>query len=303
MVHIINFLKKIKSLQIRKQIKIIYIIYFILRIFLIYEVNKLNKSGKKIYKEKYIGGDFFESLADEENIYYIITDNIRLAFYRNTSSKILITHDSDINIGNELFLEFKKCGKYKYWFAMNTAIVNERIITVPIGLDMKRWASVPKYEIIMQEKKKNIKPNKLLFACFSINSNKKKRMDCINSLKNKKYLTDKVSYSINKEERYTVEGFRKFVDDILEHKFILCPEGKGIDTHRFWEVLYLERFPVVLHNPVTDSFSDMPVLILNRWTDFEIEYSNFLKRVENKEFNYNKLNPDYWRKLTQKLIK
>ena len=104
------------------------------------------------------------------------------------------------------------------------------------------------------------------------------------------------------DQRYKIGEFRKFVDDVLEHQFILCPEGEGIDTHRFWEVLYLGRFPVVLHNPVTDSFSDMPVLILNKWTDFEKEYKNFLKRVGNKEFNYDKLNPDYWRKLIQKMI-
>ena len=46
---------------------------------------------------------------------------------------------------------------------------------------------------MMEESKKNIKPTKLLFASFSINSNKEKRMECIESFKDKTYLTNKVT--------------------------------------------------------------------------------------------------------------
>ena len=45
---------------------------------------------------------------------------------------------------------------------------------------------------MMEELKKNIKPTKLLFASFSINTNRKKRMDCIDSFKDKANLTNKV---------------------------------------------------------------------------------------------------------------
>ena len=55
----------------------------------------------------------------------------------------------------------------------------------------------------------------------------------------------------------------------MEHKFILCPEGNGIDTHRFWETLCLGRIPVVLHNPVNDYFSSLPVVVLDKWEDFD----------------------------------
>ena len=88
-----------------------------------------------------------------------------------------------------------------------------------------------------------------------------------------------------------------FCTEILKHKFCLCPEGNGIDTHRLWEVLYLDRYPVVLHNEVNDSFSDLPIMILNKWTDFEYKKEEFLKKIEDKkDFSLEKISREYWRK-------
>ena len=81
---------------------------------------------------------------------------------------------------------------------------------------------------------------------------------------------------------------------MLDHLFIACPEGNGIDTHRFWETLYMGRYPVVLHNRVNDAFSDLPVLILNKWEDFEKEYLMFLERIKNKKYSYKKLTQEYF---------
>ena len=39
---------------------------------------------------------------------------------------------------------------------------------------------------------------------------------------------------------------KKYFDATLECSFIVCPEGNGIDTHRFWECLYLGLVPVIL---------------------------------------------------------
>ena len=81
----------------------------------------------------------------------------------------------------------------------------------------------------------------------------------------------------------------EYCNDILNHKYVLCPEGNGIDTHRLWETLYLGSIPVVLHNNVNDSFKDMPIMILNNWSEFEDNYKNFTP-----SYIYDKLSRNYW---------
>ena len=299
---IIEYLKnKYKYIQ-----KIIFIV--IICIELILWINDNINIFKKLKKYKinfsynYIGGDFFESLTYNNRIYYSETHSVENAFQTSNYYDILLTHNSDHGVTEELFQKFLKSGKFKYWFAQNIKVIHKKLFALPIGLENAHWRNFSKYKIIMEELKKNIKPTKLLFASFSIRTNRKKRIDCINSFKNKTYLTNNVNLSDNiKRIKPPIEEYKEFVDEILNHYFTLCPEGNGIDTHRFWEVLYLKRFPVVLHNPVTDSFSDLPILILNKWSDFENEYKKFLKKVKNNAFSYEKLKPSYWRNLLMRI--
>ena len=46
------------------------------------------------------------------------------------------------------------------------------------------------------------------------------------------------------------------------HRFVLCPPGNGIDTHRLWEALYSRTIPVALAHPAMDSFRDLPILFV-----------------------------------------
>ena len=75
--------------------------------------------------------------------------------------------------------------------------------------------------------------------------------------------------------------------------FALAPVGNGIDTHRFWEILWLGRVPVTLHNPVVDSFPGLPALILDKWEDFERESERFL--AGDREYDYGCMTFRYWR--------
>lgn len=92
----------------------------------------------------------------------------------------------------------------------------------------------------------------------------------------------------------TEQQYRKFCDDTLGCVFALAPVGNGIDTHRFWEILWLGRIPVTLHNPVVDSFPGLPVLVLDRWEDFECESERFL--ASDREYDYGCMTFAYWRK-------
>ena len=243
----------------------------------------------------YISGDFFSKLSNRKTILYVKTDYLdNQAWKINKNYKVLITHNSDFKIDSSKFKKFLQCGKFKYWFAQNPIVDEPRLFTLPIGLMNKVWHKYPRFNLMMEEKKKNIRPTKLLLLSFSIKNNKVKRKQCADSFINKTYVTNNIVYKVKNFIGDVKEYDRIFFNNMLNHLFIACPEGNGIDTHRFWETLYMGRYPVVLHNRVNNAFSDLPVLILNKWEDFEKEYLMFLERIKNKKFSYKKLTQEYW---------
>jgi hypothetical protein len=48
---------------------------------------------------------------------------------------------------------------------------------------------------------------------------------------------------------------------------VACPAGEGVDTHRFWETLYLGSVPIVLRGQLSAMYENLPVIQLNAWTD------------------------------------
>jgi hypothetical protein len=263
------------------------------------EKNSISSIFDIVYNDiifkNYISGDFFLKLSNNKTIFYVKTNYLDNQAWRVTKNyTVLITHNSAYKIDSSKFKKFLQCGKFKYWFAQNPIINEPRLFTLPLGLMNKRWHKYPRFNLMMEEKKKNIKPTKLLLLSFSIKTNKDKRQQCADSFINKTYATNNVVYKVKNYIGDVKEYDRKFFNIMLDHLFIACPEGKGTDTHRFWETLYMGRYPVVLHNRVSDSFSDLPVLILNKWEDFEKEYLMFLKRIKNRKFNYKKLTQEYW---------
>lgn len=49
--------------------------------------------------------------------------------------------------------------------------------------------------------------------------------------------------------------------------FVICPRGNGLDTHRFWESLYLGAIPVVLSKHRTVAFEGWPSLVIEDWSE------------------------------------
>lgn len=45
--------------------------------------------------------------------------------------------------------------------------------------------------------------------------------------------------------------YKDYLNDLSQHRFCLCLRGNGVDTHRFWESLYLGVIPVIVNNKDT----------------------------------------------------
>ena len=121
-------------------------------------------------------------------------------------------------------------------------------------------------------------------------------LDILKGLPADKY-TDKTFMGENWLLFNSEETYVKYFNELLDHVFVACPEGFGIDSYRFYETLYLGRIPVVLHNPVTDMFKDLPILFLDKWEDFSLKYREFMENFDINNYNFEKLTREYWNKV------
>lgn len=96
---------------------------------------------------------------------------------------------------------------------------------------------------------------------------------------------------------FTASGRIQYLRCLRTHGLVLCPEGNGVDTHRFWETLYMGGVPVVTRNPIMETFySRLPVIQLNAWS--ELANRSLIEEkwweITNKSYDFSVLSSSYW---------
>ena len=80
-----------------------------------------------------------------------------------------------------------------------------------------------------------------------------------------------------------------------KYAFVLSPLGNGLDCHRTWEALVLGAIPIVKSGPLDPLYSDLPVLIVQEWSDVTPELLQAtIENFKQRDFNYAKLDLNYW---------
>lgn len=90
--------------------------------------------------------------------------------------------------------------------------------------------------------------------------------------------------------------------NMVEYAFVLSPFGNGMDCHRTWEALLCGCIPIVRSSVFNELFDGLPVLIVDKWEDISLQLlvttlSQFKDRLDNNEFNYDKLRLSYYTKM------
>lgn len=211
-----------------------------------------------------IDGDKFEALNNlNKKILYLKTDTALTQLNNKEplcpSDYTLITHNSDFPITQTVIYNAENVGLPRHWYAQNALVKHPKITALPIGLERTRWfPHMHKRDLLLKNMNQlSIKPDKLCLANFSLSTNLKERKACLEACRT--FSTISTSSSVLQDL------YRLFLEEILNHYFVLCPEGNGIDTHRLWETLYLGRIPVITFNPAMESFKDLPILIIPSW--------------------------------------
>lgn len=218
--------------------------------------------------------------------------------------------------------------KLLVWYGTNVYNNHDKIVKIPIGIPRNAphivnvlhdpdytyigWYSVNVNASIIQStllslsnhlnRKENFMfkkdTEKLLYISYSIvtsNDSNIKEYDCFRYKLNT-FIKDKTDFKINN----IVDWYTNY-NLIKEHKFVLCPFGRGIDSYRVWETIILGSIPIVFSSSLNDLYTDLPVLIINNFEDLNKDFLiQQYDLIIKKDYNYDKLKIEYWKNIISK---
>ena len=249
----------------------------------------------------YISGDTFRSICDhifDETNLPIDTDAIISGdivfvippyfpyFFAHIYPEIkvpiiLLSHNSDYSVPGD-FKKYIDDEKIIAWFSTNVDMEHTKLFPIPIGLPNNYWPH-GKTSVIAKMRAQMPQKDKLLYLNFSPTTHAS-RKKVINMFKHKPFCY------VGQNKPY-----HAFIYDVARSKFVLSPQGAGIDCHRTWEALLLGAIPIVPSTTINKLYEGLPVLIVDDWNMIIQEYldEKWLEFQE-KEFTKERMMADYW---------
>ena len=236
---------------------------------------------------------------------------------------IVVSGDSDDTCPDDLFenekevKQFIENDKIIHWYSQNCILhenTHKKLSQIPIGLayhhlhneDIKEEAdkiiSPMKQEallnsIIQQSKKMNMPFWKRDLKCyinFNFESNYIRSRFGYDRYEAIIKIPKNLTFSEKNEVSRTISWNTQ-----VKYAFVVSPFGNGFDCHRTWEALVLGCIPIVKTSGLDSLYDNLPVLIVQDWTDITEKLlmnviTDFKKKHENNKFNYDKLTLNYW---------
>ena len=224
---------------------------------------------------------------EENDIFFLnlqhFAEFIHILYQRPPKNRfILITHNSDKLFNDEYYRQLEPFVSRVY--AINNICRNPNVYTIPIGFRDHPYDTMS----ILTATPTNVDKSILLYMNFELNTNMEKRMGCLMHF---------IKYNWIEKEGFTKQQalpLPEFYEKIAKSKYILSPEGTGIDCHRIYEALYLNAIPIIKTTAMDEFYAQLPVVIVKDWSEITYEYL-----IENDERLFNTLiewknaNPDW----------
>lgn len=158
----------------------------------------------------------------------------------------VIIHNSDLTFTEGKLERLRRYVHHVY--AINTNFSHPRVTTIPIGFMDSQLDFLSTFQPSNQPRDIEVYLN------FKPQHNFEKRIECIKAFEGNPMVTVR--------DRVTIP---EYYSDICRSKFVLCPDGTGIDTHRVYEALLCGATPVVLRNSLSHLYEKLPVCIVDSW--------------------------------------
>jgi hypothetical protein len=138
-----------------------------------------------------------------------------------------------------------------------------KVHPLPIGFANQMWDH-GNIELISNCLKNTEAKSNSVYFFFDVHTNFQERSECYQIVTTKKL------------ENQPKLPFKKYLQLLSTFEYAICPIGNGLDTHRFWECLYLKTIPICKRNIITEYYSKwFPVFLLNDWNDLDISLLNY----------------------------
>lgn len=206
----------------------------------------------------------------------VLFDLLRDSRFRNLK---IITSQTDHSINKKLF-KLKPISVSR-WYSTNVNYVDSKLIPIPLGLANEYSPkNLNKKNYVNLEKE--INKIEKIYINFEQNTNYFHRFKLKKKLRNKNYV-----YIEN--EKLTLD---KYIKNLSKFKYILCPWGNGLDSHRIWESLYVGSKPII-------PFHESMMKILKDKSLFFKKTSEIKNLINSNKNNYTIeqqeiLNINYW---------
>ncbi|QWD97854.1 hypothetical protein C2740_05675 [Polynucleobacter sp. MG-5-Ahmo-C2] len=246
--------------------------------------------------------------SDQLEAIYICTDaleNFSNNYLKNVKNRFnLVSGDSDLCINHE-FLNSKSISNIiespllNHWFAQNLNVIHPKLSPIPIGMDYHTMHEIPglwgltKQSPLAQERALiNVFSNApKTFSRFTVGYcnwqfavDRGDRKDCFEKIQK-----EFCFYEANRLPRLSTWQRQ------ANCMFVISPEGAGIDCHRTWEAMLLGCIPIVKRSVFAEIFSDLPVILIEDWSECHREnIENIARQMNVMKFNYAKLFTRYW---------
>jgi hypothetical protein len=196
-----------------------------------------------------------------------------------------------------------------HWFSQNADFNHDKLTKIPIGLDYHTLLT-SKTPHSWGDNNTPLEQEKHLLSIASLNI--KKNIDCYAnyrcSVYCRKYTNDRIESIDEIPENlvyYEPQSLLRIVSWIKQthYQFVISPHGNGLDCHRTYEALALGCYPIVKTSPLDSLFYELPVLIVNKWSDVSLELlQKTADEFKNKSFNMKKMTLEYWNNIVNENV-
>jgi hypothetical protein len=250
------------------------------------QYSKLNDKDSEIIEEMdssifYVKKNF--KLKENSIIFtntYLVESLFNKLYSSNFKNITIITSQTDHAINDGLYNLKPSC--VSNWYSTNVSCNKKDLFSIPLGL-----ANEYSHKNLIQDNfqvfSNNVEKVNKLYLNFEENTNYFHRNKLRRKLSNKSFVVS---------DKLTLDN-SEYLKNLNKYKFVLCPWGNGIDTHRVWETLYAGSLPIIPSHSLFISIFGDSLFLFNKV--YEIE--NILSSINNKKFifeNEQILNMDYW---------
>ena len=146
---------------------------------------------------------------------------------------------------------------------------------------------INKIDKMIQKKQEPQVMKNLVYMNHNINTNCKARLKPYTVLESKSFVTI--------EKGHNGVDFDNYLNNLYHHRFMICPEGNGMDTHRTWEALYMGTIPIEKRNLNNRFYEDLPICLVDDWEEITESFlEKAFHRIKSTDWNLKKLEFNFW---------